>query len=452
MMFSAAAEASASQTGSVPCETSGILATDTLTSSRSPFSVVPSSGWNATASHVQSPVAISTSNIPGEAAPSIEPETTPTVSLPPMPSLPPPVSEPPSSLPSASDAASEIQTGASEGCASMTTLTMSSRTFSWCAQVATSHTVDVSATAPEPSIFADQSGNPNTVPVQTIAGSTLAGPYTFSARHNIELQGPSTLSTVVVRSPGLAPRSLTESESPEPTSCGNKADVGDFTFNFEDLPPLGVGSGVDPDDVKPMPMFSPYHRFYFSQGFDVLPPPPAPFDPSSGNLMLQFTPSSITNVSEPDVPADAAVISVGPQASSTCFPFNFNGFSLGCDSKGSPCDFNITGLQFDHDSQKEREVSWLTVSVPACPSMDHCKLVPVKFRGFEQLTSVQITLTVDDEAKTWWADDLALGWSDNRCEKAVCRSKVRDSVRKRDGASNTRKATSRPLDFALFRG
>ncbi|KAI1411531.1 hypothetical protein F5Y13DRAFT_165186 [Hypoxylon sp. FL1857] len=202
-----------------------------------------------------------------------------------------------------------------------------------------------------------------------------------------------------------------------------------------------------------MPLFSPYHRFYFSSGFDVLPPPRAPFDPSSGNLMIQFTPSSITNTSDPDVPSDTATISVGPQTSSPCFPFNFNGFSLGCNSTSSPCVFNFTGLRFDQESQREKEVAWLTLNVPACPSMNHCKLVPVTFTGFDRLTSVQISLKVDDEAKRWWADDLSLGWSDNQCDTAVCRSKVRDSIGKRDGVSSRRRrAALRPLDFALFRG
>ncbi|KAI0836180.1 hypothetical protein F5Y06DRAFT_111238 [Hypoxylon sp. FL0890] len=221
-------------------------------------------------------------------------------------------------------------------------------------------------------------------------------------------------------------------------------------LQFDDLPPLG--SGTNPPDIGPMPLFSPYHRFYFSSGFYVLPPPPAPFDPSSGNLMIQFTPSSISNTSDPGEPSDTAIISVGPQTSSPCFPFNFNGFSLGCNSTGSPCVFNFTGLRFDEQSQQEKEVAWLTLNVPACPAMNHCQLVPVTFTGFERLTSVQISLKVDDVAKRWWADDLSLGWSDNQCEKAVCRSKVRDSVRKRDVAASRRRVASRPLDFALFRG
>ncbi|KAI2602927.1 uncharacterized protein GGS25DRAFT_73022 [Hypoxylon fragiforme] len=201
-----------------------------------------------------------------------------------------------------------------------------------------------------------------------------------------------------------------------------------------------------------MPLFSPYHRFYFSQGFNVNPPPPGPFDPSSGSLMIQFTPSSISNLTEPDLPADTAQFSVGPETSSNCFSFDFYSFDLGCASTKPSCSFNFTGLRFDEETQQEKEVASATIDVPACAEADHCQLTPVGFLGFHQLTSVQIGMKVDGEAKTWWADDLSLGWSDNECEKAVCRSKVRDAVHKRDGVSNSRRAISRPLDFALFRG
>lgn len=201
-----------------------------------------------------------------------------------------------------------------------------------------------------------------------------------------------------------------------------------------------------------MPLFSPYHRFYFSQGFNVLPPPPAPYNPSSGNLMLQFTPGSLLNQSDSDLPSDSATISVGPQTSSACFSFNLYGFSLGCDSRDAPCVFNFTGLRFDERSQQETEVAWETTVVEACPDEGGCKLVPVKLAGFEKLTSFRVTLKVDNKFRMWWADDLALGWSDNQCEKAVCRSKVHDSVSKRDEVPGSRKATSRLLDFALFRG
>ncbi|KAI0157090.1 hypothetical protein GGR52DRAFT_565220 [Hypoxylon sp. FL1284] len=168
--------------------------------------------------------------------------------------------------------------------------------------------------------------------------------------------------------------------------------------------------------------------------------------------MLQFTPGSLSNQSDADALSDSATISVGPQTSSTCFPFNLYSFSVGCDSKDAPCSFNFTGLRFDGGAQQEKAVAWKTAVVEACPETAHCKLAPVKLDGFEKLTSFQVALKVNGESRMWWADDLALGWSDNGCEKAVCRSKVRDSVLKRDETPESHKMESRRRSFALFRG
>lgn len=214
------------RTVTLPEGESGALPTDTATASRAPWSAVPTSGWNASSSGAQSPVDISSTPCPETT------ESVPAVSVPPI-SLPPPVSAPPESLsnPAATEGLSQLPTGASVGCVSMTTMTMVSRTFSWCAQVATSQTIDLSAAEPEPSTFIDQSGSVIIVPPQTAAPATTPGGYAFSARDNIELPVPSTLSTVIVRSLSSVPGSATESSRPAPSTCGNKADMGDFTFN-----------------------------------------------------------------------------------------------------------------------------------------------------------------------------------------------------------------------------
>ncbi|KAH9997455.1 hypothetical protein F4779DRAFT_179201 [Xylariaceae sp. FL0662B] len=338
----------------------------------------------------------------------------------PMPSFPPPVSPAPSQ-------ASELPAGspgAPAQCLSMTTMTISTMTFSWCAQVATA------------------------------TPSVVAGGYAFSAPADFKSPEPSTMSTIVVRSPQLAPATTIKRDGPLPSSCGNAVDMGNFTLNLNDIPHLGLESNQDSQNVDPMPMLSPYHRFWFSPGFDVLPLPPNPSkssNPSSGDLMLQFTPSSISNLSASDFPADAAKISVGPQKSSSCFSFNFYGFSLGCDSKDS-CAFNVTGMQFDQQSGEEREVVWQTINVPACPTASDCKLTPITVAGFVGLTSLQIALEVNDEPRTWWADDLALGWFDNQCEMAICRSKVDDSVRKLNSTTTGQKVASKRTGFRLFRG
>lgn len=200
------------RTVTVPEGESGALPTNTFTS-RAPWSAVPTSGWNASASGAGS------TSTPC-------PDTTeagPQVSIPPV-SFPPPVSVP-TAL--ASEQASEQApepTGDSVVCDQTTTMTLASRTFTWCAQVDTIHGIDTSATGQEPSIF--------DAPTQTVfLTSPSDGGYAFSARDNVELPIPSTLSTIVVRSLGSVPSSSTASVEPAPSACGNHADVGDFTFN-----------------------------------------------------------------------------------------------------------------------------------------------------------------------------------------------------------------------------
>lgn len=194
-----------------------------------------------------------------------------------------------------------------------------------------------------------------------------------------------------------------------------------------------------------MPMFSPYHRFWFTDGFDVVPPPTGRYNPSSGNLLLQFVPPSLSSSAVSDTRWDAGKISVGSKMSERCWRFNFHDVNLGCDSTGPDCVFNVTGARFDQDSGSEQQVISETVHVQACPLLQDCDLARVSFGGFDELTSILITLKVDGQAKTWWADDFRLGWSNNTCDAAVCRSKVRDSIRGRASPHRSRDAKQRRL-------
>lgn len=190
---------------------------------------------------------------------------------------------------------------------------------------------------------------------------------------------------------------------------------------MDDLPALSSASGTD----GPMPMFSPYHRFWFSSGFKVAPPPKARFQPSSGNLMLQLTPS---NNSSADVPGEIPSFGTGPSQSTQCFAFNFYGAMVGCDSEESPCVFTFTGMRLDEASEKSTKTLTQAIHVPACEQMENCKLQHISVDGFTDVTSINVTVKADNEDRTWWVDDLELGWSDNSCESATCRSHVRDTV------------------------
>lgn len=196
-----------------------------------------------------------------------------------------------------------------------------------------------------------------------------------------------------------------------------------------------------------MPIFTPYHRFYYSGGFTVLPPPAARFNPASGNLMLQFTPSSISNISQPGIHPDTADISVGPQQLATCFSFNFTQVSLGCDSREGACSFTFHGFKYDQLTSKIIEVASQTVNIPACFNAENCALTPITVSGFHDLTSITVKAEVNGKPTIWWADDFTFGWFENNCESSMCRSKVPDGITKPNWSVTGRQAVSKFMNL-----
>lgn len=194
-------------------------------------------------------------------------------------------------------------------------------------------------------------------------------------------------------------------------------------------------------------MLSPYHRFWFSPGFELHPHSQAP---SSEKLILQFDPSSTSSRSESDGSSSPAKIGVGAQKSTSCFSFSFYGSELGCKSNGPDCVFNITGLRYDYESRQERTAVSHVIQIPACHDLENCKLVPTRVAGFEHLTSVLISMTVDGEETPWLMDNLSLGWSDNTCDTAACRSTVNDTVQKHERDVSDRKICLRRRVLGFF--
>lgn len=165
-----------------------------------------------------------------------------------------------------------------------------------------------------------------------------------------------------------------------------------------------------------MPIFNPYHQFFFGSGFVVVPPPTVPYLPSSGKLLLEYIP----------VPGGKNTGQVGNSYAQTsgCFNFNAKGASLGCDSKGPKCDWEISGLRYDFETKVEEPVTTQNLSTPSCPALVDCPLVPVTFDNtFLNLTSLLIKGTVDGVDKIWWMDSVDLSWFDNSCSKGLCRQR-----------------------------
>ncbi|KAI8303764.1 hypothetical protein K4K61_006733 [Colletotrichum sp. SAR11_59] len=192
--------------------------------------------------------------------------------------------------------------------------------------------------------------------------------------------------------------------------CTGTTEVGTLSLDFDDL---SVG-----------PVYNPYHRFWFSKGFLVGPPPSDPYLPSSGGRLVEFVPPMLSNTT--GFSGDTAQIGMGKTASSPCFQFDFYGMNLGCDSRiaGQLCEFTFTGYQWNATQSNETEFASQTAWVPSCPAMKECPLTVFKATGFSGLSSITITLRVDGQPRTWWADDLLVGWSKNDCESAACRQQT----------------------------
>ncbi|KAK2626227.1 hypothetical protein QTJ16_004489 [Diplocarpon rosae] len=219
--------------------------------------------------------------------------------------------------------------------------------------------------------------------------------------------------------------SFVSSASPASSTCGQ---IGDFLLNFDDIPPLSISNGST--NFQPAPLFNPYHKFDFSNGFTVVPPPVDPYLPESKPLLLEFIPNFTVNNTTPASGPNSrqggfsGEIGDADHGASGCFSFNFYGASFGCDSSGPDCDFTFTGFKYDRSSGETNPVTTQELSVAACPDLKSlaCILTSVSLDAtFEDLDSVRVNVTVQGEPKIWWVDDIRLGWFDNTCEQGLCR-------------------------------
>ena len=206
----------------------------------------------------------------------------------------------------------------------------------------------------------------------------------------------------------------------DPSKRAQLKNRSDVTFDFRDFRPLMPHFLLGTRSAHPVPLLSPYHRFWFSDGIEVVE------SQSLGKMVLQYQQPAMA-----DGTSRSANFSTGPKQATECFAFNLYGMRLGCSSAESECIFTLKGLRFDVGSSTNIEVATQVVHVPACSSSNH-KLQHVPVTDFVSLSSVTISLKVEGEDQMWWADEIALGWSDNSWEKTSCRAEVPDTIRSRD--------------------
>ncbi|KAM5341667.1 hypothetical protein ACJ41O_014698 [Fusarium nematophilum] len=225
------------------------------------------------------------------------------------------------------------------------------------------------------------------------------------------------LSTTSSTSASSETRSTTISEASAPSICAAGVSIGNTTIDF--------------DNSKSGPLFNPVENVWFSGGFLIAPPTsqqPQPYIPSSGGQIVEFVPPSLSNTTTSEF-SDVAQIGMGPHASSPCFRFNFFGARLGCDAQGAEkwCEFEISAYRYNKTSSREESIAWSeTKYVPVCPTFSGggYELTPIELEGYTDLSSVLITLRVGQEVRVWWGDDFRVGWTDNSCVAAACRTSV----------------------------
>lgn len=230
--------------------------------------------------------------------------------------------------------------------------------------------------------------------------------------------------SIILSRPSVSSRGVPTSTSRPslPTAtCGGVGDRGAVIFKFDDIPTLSLSNDSESSDLPAFPVPFPYHRFFFSAGFAVVPPPAPKYAASSGEQLVQYDPSISTT----------AVIGLAQLRANPCFRFGFLGISLGCNSTGAPCIFNITGLNWNgtHEIVEARH----EVEVSACKTGRSCRLSheildSAAALPFANLTSINVTLTVDGRPERWWADDLQLAWTENDCGSAACRARVPNTI------------------------
>lgn len=189
-------------------------------------------------------------------------------------------------------------------------------------------------------------------------------------------------------------------------------------------------------------MPSPYHRFWFSGAFTIVPPTAAPFQPSSGKMMAMFAPSSTSST-------EAAHVGFGPLTANPCFRFDFQGLRIGCEGTEERCKVMVTGIR--HDGSGDVAAGSASLEVAPCSKADSCSLSTLFIGGyggthFTNLTAINITAEVNGEARRFWTDDISMTWTNNSCDASLCRSKVRNSIT--DKRSSLSSVLRRLLRFA----
>ncbi|TKA76150.1 hypothetical protein B0A49_03724 [Cryomyces minteri] len=173
------------------------------------------------------------------------------------------------------------------------------------------------------------------------------------------------------------------------------------------------------------PVFNPYHHLYYANGFSYVPPPTVPFPPSSPPRLAMYLSNDTGDIGSPNAGGmKAGELGAGPRGATDAYWIDAWSVYLGCDNEGpTDCTMVLSGYRWDTATGQETLHVQQNATLSPCPGYIDCHLQHVVLdSGFTSLTGFQIQAFVNETVdRTYFMDDLAMGWSNNTCAAGLLR-------------------------------
>ncbi|KAL2351343.1 hypothetical protein BJ546DRAFT_853929 [Cryomyces antarcticus] len=213
--------------------------------------------------------------------------------------------------------------------------------------------------------------------------------------------------------------STTPSAAPTPKVCGES---GNFTINFDDEPMFTPSNNAT---FQAPPVFNPYHHLYYANGFSYIPPPTDPFPPDSPPRLAMYLSNDTGDIGSPNAGGmKPGELGAGPRGATNAYWVDAWSVYLGCDNEGpTDCTMVLSGYRWDTATGQETLHVQQNATLPPCPGYINCHLQHVVLDSeFTSLTGFQIQAFVNETVdRTFFMDDLAMGWSNNTCAAGLLR-------------------------------
>lgn len=156
-----------------------------------------------------------------------------------------------------------------------------------------------------------------------------------------------------------------------------------------------------------------------------MPPPSTPFEAISSPRLVMFLANQTGEDSNNHGDGNqlAGEIGAGQRRSSDAFWFNAYSAYLGCDNEGpDDCIMQISGLVLQNSTKQEVTAYQQNFTLTACPGLTDCHLQRIDFPNIMRgLSGIRIEAFVGSERRSWFMDDLSLGWYNNSCAAGMLR-------------------------------